>query len=279
MATKKKNEPEITLGGVEIVTPKARVRRFSGLIWGSSGSGKTTLAATAPGKKLWINFDPDGTDAIAYRDDIHVMDFANEPNRSVEKFKEDDPLRLVQFLTDNRDIETVVFDSLTSFGDKALQHGVLKANTTKKGKYATLEDPGYSGYGNKNTWTRLCVKNLLKSTGQVGRNIIFIAHEDKPLTNANGEVLYISIMLGSSLNEQIPIDLSEIWHLEDTGRIRRIAMRNCRNWKPLKSRMFITSGEPEFEWNYNSDTDEGEGIEDWYKRWIKNDGKKISLPN
>lgn len=278
MVSKKEETPTMSLGGIEIVTPKARIKRFSLLLWGSSGSGKTTLAGTAPGQKLWINYDPDGTDAIAYRDDVHVMDFATRPTRDVELFKEDDPLRLTKFLTDHPEIETVVFDSLTTFGDKALTHGVSVAQKTNKGKYATIEDPGYSGYGNKNTWTRLLVKNLLKVTGVLNRHMIFIAHEDKPVTNKNGEVMYISIMLGSSLNEQIPIDLSEIWNLHDTGHERKIAIRNCRMRKPLKSRMFINSTDPEFEWTYNADKDEGEGIADWYEAWVANGGK-IPLPN
>ena len=276
---KEQESPKITLGGIELVTPKQRIKRFSLLLWGSSGSGKTTLAGTAPGKKLWLNFDPDGTNAVAYRDDVILRDFAEEPIRCVELFKEDDPLRLTKFLDDNKDIETVVFDSLTTFGDKALQHGVSVAQGTKKGQYSTIEDPGYSGYGNKNTWTRLCVKNLLKATGVTNRNMIFIAHEDKPEKNANGELMFISIMLGSSLNEQIPIDLSEIWNLHDTGHERRIAVRNCRLRKPLKSRMFITSGSPEFEWTYDADTDKGEGIADWYNQWKENLGSKIPLPN
>jgi hypothetical protein len=135
----KKEQPSMKLGGVELVTPKARISRFSLMLWGSSGGGKTTLACTAPGKKLLISYDPDGSDAIAYRDDVVVMDLANEPNRSVESFKEDDPLR-------------------------------------------------------------------------------------------------------------------------------------------LKSRMFITSGEPEFDWKYDADEDEGPGIETWYDQWVVNGGKKIPLP-
>ena len=263
---------------MELVTPKARIKRLSMLLWGSSGSGKTTLAGTAPGKKLWINFDPDGTDAIAYRDDVIVMDFANEPDRCVELFKEDDPLRLNKFLTDHPEIKTVVFDSLTTFGDKALSHGIIKAQGTQKGRGATLEDPGYSGYGNKNTWTRQCVKKLLRVTGMCDRNIIFIAHEDKPALNKEGIILYISIMLGSSLNEQIPIDLSEIWNLSDTGQERRIAIRACRSRKPMKSRMFLTNGAAEFEWDYDAEEETGQGITDWYKQWKDNDGKKIRLP-
>jgi hypothetical protein len=270
--------PVMKLGNVEITTPQTQARRFTALIWGSSGCGKTTLAATAPGKKLWISFDHGGTDAIAYRDDIEVLDYATEPNKCVELFKEDDPLRLTAFLLQRDDIETIVFDSLTTFGDKALFHGVHKATQTQKGRSATIEDPGYSGYGNKNTWTRLCVKNLLKCTGQANKHMIFIAHEDKPLMNSQGEILSISIMLGSALNEQIPIDFNEIWNLSDTGKERRIAVRNCRFRKPVKSRMFITSGKPEFSWNYNADYDTGEGIVDWYKEWVKNEGKKINLP-
>ena len=272
-------QPTIKLGGVELVAPKTKVKRFTLLIWGSSGSGKTTLAATAPGKKLWINFDPSGTDVITYRDDILVMDYSDRPHRDVELFKEDDPIRLTQFLMDHKEIETVVFDSLTTYGDKALVHGVSKARGTAKGKNATLEDPGYAGYGNKNTWTRLCTKNLLKATGQANRHMIFVAHEDKPLMTPTGEVISISIMLGSSLNEQVPIDFSEIWNLRDTGKSRHIAVRNYRLRKPLKSRMFLTSGNPEFEWDYDAETDEGEGIADWIELWMKNGGKKIPLPN
>jgi len=42
--------------------------------------------------------------------------------------------------------------------------------------------------------------------------------------------------------------------------------------------MFISSGDPEFVWNYDADTDEGSGISDWYDQWSSNDGKKIELP-
>ena len=273
-----KDKPTITLGGIELATPSQKINRFSAMIWGSSGSGKTTLASTAPGDLLWINFDPDGTDAIAYRDNVLVMDDANEPDRCVEKFKEADPLRIVQFLIDHPKIQTVVFDSLTTFGNKALSHGILKAQKTAKGKYATIEDPGFAGYGNKNTWTRLAIAKMLKATGTVKRNIIFIAHEDKPLLDKDGNVVSISIMLGSALNEQVPIDFGEVWNLSDTGRERRIAIRNCRFRSPVKSRIFLTNGDPEFEWTYDSIKDEGEGIADWYKEWIEGDGKKINLP-
>ena len=242
----------IKLGGIEIETPQQRRKRLSLLVWGKSGSGKTTLAATAPGRKLWINFDPDGVDVLTSRDDVELLDFAPKPDMIVEQFKEDDPLRITRYLEQHPEIETVVFDSLTTFGNKALSHGILKAQKTAKGKYATIEDPGFAGYGNKNTWTRLAIAKMLKATGTVKRNIIFIAHEDKPLLDKDGKVVSISIMLGSALNEQVPIDFGEVWNLSDTGRERRIAIRNCRFRSPVKSRIFLTNGDPEFEWTYDS---------------------------
>ncbi len=272
---------EMMLGKYELTTPKTAPKRISMLLWGSSGSGKTTLAATAPGKKLWILMDDGGADVLGYRDDIILMDISTKPDNIVETYKkaESGACREIRnFLMENEDVETVVFDSVTAFGEKALSHGVVKAAGTSKGAGATLEDPGYGGYGNKNTWTQLLVRNLLQVTGQLNRHVIFICHEDKPTTDSKGVILFISIMLGSSLNEQVPYKLSEVWNLHDTGKERRIAVRACRARKPMKSRMFITSKRPEFDWTYNADEDSGPGIADWYREWVKADGNKIELP-
>lgn len=273
----------IKLGNYELNAPNEKTQRISMLLWGSTGCGKTTLASTAPGKKLWISFDPDGTVSIANRakahNDIIVLDLAAEKDNIVEKFKVADPLGLTKFLTDNPDIETVVVDSVTNFGDKALTHGVETAKGTNKGRGASLEDPGFAGYGNKNTWTRLMVKHLLEVTGKLNRHIIFIAHEDKPEKNDQGAVLFITIMLGSSLSEQVPLQISEVWAMTDTGKERRIAVRPCRSRKPMKTRMFIANAaEPEFKWNYDADTLKGDGIAEWYAAWKANNFAKLQLP-
>ena len=97
----------IKLGGVEIETPQQRRKRLSLLVWGKSGSGKTTLAATAPGKKLWLNFDPDGVDVLTDRDDVELLDFAPKPDMVVEQFKEDDPLRITRYLEQHPELETL----------------------------------------------------------------------------------------------------------------------------------------------------------------------------
>ncbi len=272
---------DLTLGGLDVVQPKNIVRRMAMLIWAASGDGKTTLAATAPGKKLWVSFDPDATACLGPRDDIVEVKLYDQPARIVEKFKtEESPFfrDLDKMLTDDESLETVVVDSITTFRDKAMTHGVLVARGTAKGKSSTLEDPGYAGYGNLNTWTRLLVANFLSITAKHNRHLILIAHEDKPTTNSDGVVMYISIMLGSSLNVQVPVNITEIWHMQDTGKERRIQIRPCRSFKPMKTRMFRTTGEPEFVWNWNDETKEGEGIATWYNRWKENSFGKIDLP-
>ena len=48
-----------------VVVNKSSIMRVSMMLWGSAGCGKTTFANTAPGKRLYINFDPDGTSSLA----------------------------------------------------------------------------------------------------------------------------------------------------------------------------------------------------------------------
>jgi hypothetical protein len=268
----------IELGGRTLTTPATQPRRMSILLWGASKCGKTTLASTAPKEILWINYDPDGLASLGDMEGVHIFDLSSDPVNSVMKFRAENPLNLDAFLEEHPEIETVVFDSLTTFGDKALVHGVTVAKSTKKGRDSTLEEPGYSGYGNKNTWTRICVKHLLAITGKHNRHMIFIAHEDSPTRDDQGHLMFITLMLGSSLVQQVPIDLSEVWHLDDTGKERRIAVRACRMRKPMGSRMFLSASEPEFIWDYNSESGSGQGIGDWYDTWVKNKGRKIPLP-
>lgn len=264
--------------GNYIVTPlQDAPSRLSLLLWGSSGCGKTTLAATAPGKILWINFDPDGTASIRGRDDILLLDLVGESGRIAEELKKDDPMGLDKFLAADESIQTIVFDSLTTYKDKILPYAIKVAQSTAKGRSSTIEDPGFSGYGNINTWIRVTMENLLRVSKKHNRNIIFIAHEDKPEKNDQGIVLYISIMLGSSLNEQVPVKISEVWWMNDTGKSRTIAVRAVRNRKPMKTRMFLAEKEAEFTWRFDANTWEGEGIAEWLKRW-QDAGTKIPLP-
>lgn len=269
----------IQLGTVVAQTPVAAVRRFVLILWGKSGCGKTTLAATAPGPILWLCIDDEGTACLSEcPQDIIVIDLAKEPDNVVEKFKNPNPMGIEKVLKEHPEIKTVVFDSATTFRNKALAHGVVVAQGTTKGRSSTLEDPGYAGYGNLNTWMQLMVKNLVAATGKYERNFILIAHEDKPERDNQGNVLSISMMLGSSLNEQVPVNVGEVWNLNDTGQKHMLAIRPVALRKPVKTRMFKTTGEPQFEWKFDPDKWEGGKIEDWIEAWKENEFRKIELP-
>lgn len=187
----------------------------------------------------------------------------------------DNPLRLKEFIAEN-DINTVIFDSLTSYSNLCLARGVEMVKSSS----ATILHPTMKGYGNRNGLVLQTVKKLLRVTAETGTHIIFIAHEDVPEKNDEGVVMHISIMLGGKMSVQAPVDLSEVWAVRDDGKKKRfIAVRPCRQRQPMKTRMFQTTGEPEFQWDFDPDHWKGDGqIAKWYDAWVDSEGKKIPIP-
>jgi phage nucleotide-binding protein len=264
--------PKITLGGFEVQSPDQQAQTFSLLLWGPAGCGKTTLAATAPGKKLWLNFDNKGTASLVGRDDVVVVDMSSaRPDSLVDKFRTDERFGLAKFISDHG-IDTVVVDSLTSYAQIALESFI-----GKEGK-STIEKPGVSAYGARNSLTLRLIQAILRETSRAGAHVIFITHEDAPVTNDDGMVLYITMQLGGKLPDQAALQISEVWFMNDTGKERRIAIRPVRGRKPMKSRLFLTSGDVEFVWKYDVEKPEPKHtIAEWYNTWIKA-GAKIPVP-
>jgi hypothetical protein len=104
--------------------------RFVGILWGPVGAGKTPLAATAPGRCCFIMFDTDGWKSIAHLDSIrpghvNLINLAGESDEIVDKFEKlsDIESALKPVLTDPT-INTIVFDSITSFMDRCLTRGI-----------------------------------------------------------------------------------------------------------------------------------------------------------
>tara|TARA_Y100000310_G_scaffold122525_2_gene121221 strand:- start:10976 stop:11707 length:732 start_codon:yes stop_codon:yes gene_type:complete len=242
------------------------------VLWGPSGSGKTTLAATCLRPTLWVNFDVDGTSSLMDQDDIYIADFETMTPPTVEKFKANSCAGIRDALEENPEIKTVVFDSITSFRDKCLLHSV------SKGMKSTIEQPGLQGYGMRNTFMYQAFVKVLEVTKAAGVHCIFIAHEAAPMKDEITGQLLVSMLVGGNMNTEIPTKLSEVWYLEDTGKDRRITIRSSRIRKPMKSRMFTTSGEDHFIWNFDPEQWEGDGIGEWYQQWVDNDGKKLELP-
>lgn len=264
---------EISIPGVTIKSANELQTRMTMLLWGAAGCGKTTLAASAPGNKLLINFDPDGQMSLGAREDVLVMDLSREKYSVVEKFKSDDPYNLSKVLADDSNgIETVIIDSLTSYSQYAVEQGI--ANT----KGATLERPSPGAYGARNALTLRLVAGMLRLTGKHNKNCIFITHEDGPTTDDSGNVLYITMMLGGKLPDQAALQLSEVWYMSDNGKERKILARNGRMRKPMKSRMLDTTKEIEFTLKYDQNNPHEGGIAEWIEMYRLNNQQKIPLP-
>lgn len=279
---------EITLGGKTVSSGDELPSRLSMLLWGQPGCGKTTFAMTMPGKKLWINFDPDGPVSItgfkaqhegketALANDLFVLDLSGEPNRVVDGFKRDDHLKLGPLLADDSiGIDTVVVDSLTRFSQMALEHSLASGSHGK----ATIEKPGMSVYGGRNALTYRLIVDILTVTKKYNKNVCFITHEGNPEKNDDGIVLMTTMALGGQLPNLSSAQISEVWFMMDTGKERRIAVRPVRGYKPMKTRMFSINNGLEFKWDYDIDNPNPKmEIATWWKEYQDGRGKKLSLP-
>ena len=268
------NVPAIfTAGGLPIGVPTTDNAQLNMLLWGDSGSGKTTLAATAPGLKLFIMFDPGGDLSLTARSDVYVLNLSGEGATAVmTKFRSADPYDLDKFLTQRPDVTTVVVDSVTSLAYMALQEAVQRA-----GGRSTLEQPGMHGYTYRNGSVLRMIVAIMRLCAKHSRHLILITHENSGDRNEEGVIQSVTMSLSDSVANQVGLRFNEVWHVSDTGVERRIAVRPCRLRRPMKTRLF-NAVQPEFIWHYDPDTQIGEGISDWYHAWQEAGGTKLALP-
>lgn len=273
----------VEINGIELPTLAEGSARMSMLLWGPAGAGKTVLACSAPGQKLLINFDPDGPNSLGAREDIVLIDLSSSNHAITEKFTADDPLlplsdkshKLSAIL--DAGINTVVVDSCSAYSQLAVERGI----SVTKG--ATLERPSPGAYGARNALTLRMMTAILRLTGKRNINVIFITHEDDAgVRNSDGELLHITMLIGGKLASQTALQISEVWHINDTGKERKIMVRPGRNRKPMKTRMFDTTKGFEFTSRYNqfsADAPYGLGsLDAFVKEWEANGRNKIPIP-
>ncbi len=261
-----------TLGGVPITVPSAQDMRLAMLIWGDAGCGKTTLAATAPGTKLFLMFDPDGALSLAGRDDVQVLDLSDRNYVTVmAEFRKDDPFTLGRHLSANPVVDTVVVDSMTTLAYMALLEAV------SRNKSSSIEQPGMHGYTWRNATVLRAATSIMQITKRLDRNVVFITHEASAERDAEGRPTSVTMALSEGVANQVGLRLNEVWWMRDHESKRSIAVRPCRMRRPMKSRLFDAKV-PEFDWHYDPDTHVGEGIADWFEAWQRNGGKRLPLP-
>jgi len=259
---------------VVTLTPLASSnKRVSMFLWGLPGCGKTHLASTAPGKKLWINFDNEGTAGVAkeQRDNVTVLDYSTEAVNYVEQAKTVNPFNIEGILRDDPDITTVVVDSITQFVNNCVSYSVGRAPGS------TFENPGPAGYGYRNRFTNGLVNGLLIATGKMNRHLIMIGHEGPPQTNEAGVIQSIAVMLGGTLQVDVPKQLSEVWRMQDTGTERRVTVRQIGLAKPMKTRMFDTQSGYDFISSTKTQPNKVT-LEMLFKQWQESNYEKLQLP-
>jgi hypothetical protein len=267
-----------TVAGLPITQADDAVKKICGLVWGPSGCGKTTLCSTLPGKKLWINFDPQGLASVATRKDIVTADFSQEEPSILDKIRTDSFGGLTKYLDDIPEIESIVLDSTTMLTQLALYRAVEMGGV----RGMTIETPGKPGYGRRNIIMLDVVRRLMILALKRDKHFFATAHEDDPVTDDNGAVLYITLMLGGKIANNMGLRLSEVWWMNDNGGKRRICVRPARSRRPMKTRMFRAGSEPEFDWTYNpekpDDQQSNMTIAGWYNQWKNSGGIKLELP-
>lgn len=272
------------IDGITIPTLAESDQRFSLLLWGLAGCGKTTWAASAPGNKLLILFDPDGAISLGPRDDVVVIDLSGEKYGIVDKFKDDDPLlpladksyRLSNII-EQLGIETVIIDSCTAFSQLAVEKGISVTSG------ATLERPSPGAYGARNALTLRMMSSILRLTKRAKVNVVFITHEDDAgVKDKEGNIMHITMLLGGKLGQQISLQISEVWYMQDDGKQRKVLLRPGRMRKPMKSRMFDVTKDIEYVLKYDQigkDAPYGtHSLAELVEKWKDNGRQKISVP-
>lgn len=269
--------PSIKIGTREVKRAEDTMETIAGMIWGPSGVGKTSYLCTAPGRKLIVNFDPQGTTAVAHRTDVDVLDYSADNASAIEELRTDDAGGLGKYLDTHPETQTVIIDSLTTLTQMAMYRAIEIGGV----RNMTLETPGLQGYGRRNIIMLDVFRRIMSCVLKRKRHFFATAHENDPERDKEGVILYISIMLGGQLTNHMGLRISECWYMSEKDKVRKIAIRPCRMHRPMKSRMFDMNGEPEFVLKYDQhkpDEESPHTIAKFYEQWRDSGGKKLQVP-
>jgi phage nucleotide-binding protein len=233
----------------EIQNVAALSGRLVGIIWGDAKTGKTTWACSLPGKKLLLNFDPEGFSSVAYRDDVDIIDLSTMT--PTEAMREAD--KLGGFILENAEkYDSIILDSLTTLTEVAM-HDAIEQKIGKSASFTpTVDAPGLAAYGGRNNRVNSVISKILRATGQTKLNCFFIAHADDPAYDKDGKTItHHTIMLSAKIRNAAALKVSEIYHLNMDGDRRTVYLAPFGVKKPMGSRVFDTAQFKSFRLEYD----------------------------
>lgn len=226
------------------------VHRLAGVIWGDAKTGKTTWAMSLPGRKLLINFDPDGFLSVAHRNDFDLLDFSLLPaGEQIEQAK-----KAASFIVQQKDTyQSVIVDSVTNIVaasiTDAINRGVGKSATFTP----SIDAPGLAAWGARNSHTMDVITRILRATGQNKQHCFFIAHADDPEYAQDGKsIIRQTMMLSAKVRNPLGLNVSEIYYVGlASGNRRTVYTAPHGVLTPMGSRIFDTTKVPKFELPYS----------------------------
>lgn len=223
--------------------------RLVGILWGDSKTGKTTWACSLPGRKLLINFDPEGFSSIAYREDVDIVDLS--VLTPTEAMREAD--KVAGFILENAEIyQSVIVDSMTTLTEIAMYDAVAQGIGKSPNFTPTIDAPGLAAYGGRNNRVNNVLSKVLRATGQKGLNCFFIAHQDDPeFSTDNKTIVQQTIMLSAKIRNNAALKVSEVYYIGVDGPRRTVYVAPHGVKKPMGSRIFDTSTFKSFQLEYD----------------------------
>ncbi len=252
--------------------------RLSGVIWGDAKTGKTTWAMSLPGRKLLINFDPDGFYSIAYREDVDVIDLSALPSHdAIEEAK-----KVADYIIQNAETyESVVLDSLTTLVEASLATAIFKKIGESNKFKPSIEAPGLAAYGARNGYTNDIVTRIMRACSKTGLNCFFIAHSDDPEFSEDGKnIVQHTMMLSSKIRNTTSLRVSEIYHLTLSSNGKRTVYFAPFGFKtPMGSRIIDTKAIPKIELDYTinkPDQEQALSLCSVINKWRENGLNKVT---
>ena len=177
------------------------------LLKGPPGTGKTTKAAQFP-KPCFFNFDNNLAGLRKLPIEVQKNLLIVNPQIDVKTGKElnsekmwDNFIVQVEQVMEDKNIRTVVFDSLTTLGERLMDKVVGTSNPTVQ-----ITQKHWGDFGKYLKW----LADEILCNPALDKNIIFIAHEQSERDDASGRVFF-NLSIGGKMKSNFDLYFTDSW--------------------------------------------------------------------